>query len=129
MNRIRRNKSNFTLVEIIAVLIIIGIMAAVATPKFLSLAEEAKRGVAQAGLNEAKAALSVAVSKAFLAAGGDADSVDAANVLAALNIEDEDTIDFGDVTVTFTVSGTDIALNAEHESTYATDTFSWDVGL
>ena len=67
-----RKTNNFTLVEIIAVLLIIAIMAAVAAPKFVSIATEARLGVAQAGINEAKATLSVAYHKAYLTAGGGA---------------------------------------------------------
>ena len=42
LNR-KNGKSGFTLIEIIAVLVIIGILAAVAVPKFMSLIDDAKR--------------------------------------------------------------------------------------
>ena len=41
--KILKNEKGFTLIEIIAVLIILGILAAVAVPKFLSLTEEAEQ--------------------------------------------------------------------------------------
>ena len=51
----KRKKSGFTMVEIIAVLVIIGIMAAVAAPKFINMAGKARVKASQAGINEAKA--------------------------------------------------------------------------
>ena len=97
-----RKTNNFTLVEIIAVLLIIAIMAAVAAPKFVSIATEARLGVAQAGINEAKATLSVAYHKAYLTAGGGA--VTGANVLTATGLTSP--VDFGDIEVTMVVDGT-----------------------
>ena len=81
---------SFTLVEIIAVLLVIAILAAVAAPKFVSIADEARKGVAQAGINEAKASLSVGLAKEYLSqaqagtvsiAGGDV--ITAAGLIAA----------------------------------------------
>ena len=41
-SRIMKRQDGFTMIEIIAVLILIGILAAVAVPKFLSMTEEAE---------------------------------------------------------------------------------------
>ena len=53
--KILKNEKGFTLIEIIAVLIILGILAAVAVPKFLSLTEEAEQkaieGAVSAGMS------------------------------------------------------------------------------
>ena len=95
-----RKSNSFTLVEIIAVLLVIAILAAVAAPKFVSIAEEARIGVAQAGMNEAKASLSVAFHKAYLQQFQEdgTTTVTAGDVLSASLLGSPAT--FGDIIVT-----------------------------
>jgi len=49
------SQKGFTLIEIIAVLVILGILAAAAVPKYISLQEEARKNAAQAAIAEVKA--------------------------------------------------------------------------
>ena len=47
-----KNQEGFTLIEIIAVIVILGIMAAVAVPKFFSMQDQAAEAVLQGALAE-----------------------------------------------------------------------------
>ena len=104
-------KKSFTLVEIIAVLVIIGIMAAVAAPKFISMAAEARNKAALAGVAEAKASLSVAYAKAYLSNGGQPTR---AQVYTASGMAAGDET-FGDVVVTLSdhANGDDITITTK----------------
>ena len=67
--RIFRNQKGFTLIEIIAVLVILGILAAVAVPKYIDMQAVAKQGAARGQVAEMKGSLSQAYAKAFMTLG------------------------------------------------------------
>lgn len=69
-----RNQKGFTLIEIIAVLVILGILAAVAVPKYLDMAEEARNKAALAAIAEVKGRLSTVQGKYMLQMNGVAPS-------------------------------------------------------
>jgi prepilin-type N-terminal cleavage/methylation domain-containing protein len=62
---LRKNQKGFTLIEIIAVLVILGILAAVAIPKYLDMRTDSIRNAAQGAVSElnARERLSLAQSK------------------------------------------------------------------
>jgi MSHA pilin protein MshA len=64
-----RNQKGFTLIEIIAVLVILGILAAVAIPKYIDLATQAKISAAQGEIAEVKSTLNLGYYKLFLTSG------------------------------------------------------------
>jgi len=61
-----RNKKGFTLIEIIAVLVILGVLAAVAVPKYIDMADQAKVKAAQVQITEMKSSLNLAYYKYIL---------------------------------------------------------------
>jgi len=71
-----KSSKGFTLIEIIAVLVILGILAAVAVPKYIDMQGEAKKAAAKGQVAEIKSTLNLAYAKAFLAAGAKPTSID-----------------------------------------------------
>ena len=53
--KLLRNNTGFTLIEIIAVLVLLGILAAVAVPRYIDLEENAKKKAIDAALSEINA--------------------------------------------------------------------------
>ncbi len=99
------------MVELIAVLIIIGILAAVATPKFMDLTTAARDRAAVGGISEAKSVLSTTFAKVMLTNGGTQPTL--AQLYAAWPggaIASGDVVTFGDVKVSLTTSGANIAI-------------------
>ncbi len=59
--------AGFTLVEIVAVLVLLGILSAVAVPKFFDLSSDAEKKAAEAALMEAQVRINAGYSKAVYA--------------------------------------------------------------
>jgi MSHA pilin protein MshA len=104
-----KNEKGFTLIEIIAVIIIMGILAAVAVPRFFSMQEDAKIAALNGGLSEAAARFNHAFAKYILVE--KRAPADVATALATADYLGTDPTgagtDIGDFTVTWTKTGAD----------------------
>jgi len=101
-----RNQKGFTLIEIIAVLVILGILAAVAIPRFMDLTTVASDKAAMQAVAEGKSRLSNQFARNLLS--GAATSVD--NIVNQVNVVDPTLKNAGDYTLTYTKS-TDTRIN------------------
>ena len=106
------NEEGFTLIEIIAVIIILGIMAAVAVPKFFSMQDDAKQAVIYGALAEGAVRFNHAFGKYIL------ENSSAPPDITALTTGDTDGeyltgagatgATVGDFVITWTASGDDV---------------------
>jgi prepilin-type N-terminal cleavage/methylation domain-containing protein len=72
------NQKGFTLIEIIAVLLLLGIMAAVAVPKYFDMQLETENQTLKTALNDMKSRAILAYSKSILKNDGVADPLEQA---------------------------------------------------
>jgi len=63
----RVKQKGFTLIELVMVIVIIGILAAIAIPKFVGLATEAKKAATQGGLGAIRSAVAIQYAKSATA--------------------------------------------------------------
>ncbi len=100
------SQRGFTLIELIAILVILGVISSIAIPKYYDLTREAKNRAALQAVMEGKARLSMNYAKLFLEGGSPPDAVNLVDAVGA-------TTSVGDYTLSFsTVDSLSIRINA-----------------
>ena len=65
-----RNKRGFTLIELVIVIVILGILSAVAIPKYVDMQTEAREAAIKGSLGNIRSALSIQYAKNALGGNG-----------------------------------------------------------
>ena len=130
-NALIKNQKGFTLIEIIAVLVILGVLAAVAVPKYIDMADQAKKSAAVSEVAEMKSTLNMAYAKSFMS-NGSAPATGAA-VITAAGLTSGTAVDIGvapdiwNVTLTGAASQVTVLVNSRNADASYTSSGTWNL--
>ena len=117
-----KNEKGFTLIEIIAVLVILGILAAVAIPRYFSLMDQSRISAAQGAIGEIKSRASGVYAKLLLSGNG----VDPGEPAVLTSLSSDVGSDFSGISVSASGSNLVITITTVKGSTMsANPTSTW----
>lgn len=102
MKKVLRNEEGFTLIEIIAVLVILGVLAAVAVPKYLTLMADSKKKAAEGALAAAVSNVTMQYAAGLMSSG----ATEATALTSAIAKCGTDLSDLGDYSASYSGAGT-----------------------
>ena len=120
--KLLRGQEGFTLIEIIAVLIVLGILAAVAVPKYFSLISNAEDKAATAVKAEVQARANLYFANQLIATNGTVTA--AGDATFTSNVGGVTVADFPD----WTIAGSDLTMTADTTSDTWSKAYVIDVG-